>query len=611
MFLVLLVSVPFIFFGVDSLFTADAKSDQAAEVNGDIVSESQVRRAISMQRDQLSQRFGDQLPADFLTDERLRGPAVEGLISRQLRVQGAKAGRMTVSDKTLDELIVSAPTFQVNGKFDPKQFSYRVQSMGYTATGYREMIRQEIISQQYVSSVGVSAFVTEHQLAQYVKLSEQARDFYYVTLPLAPELEATVVSAEAIEKYYQENQSQFEIPEMISLKAIELNVADIAAAVLVTDEQVAAQYEQNMKSYETAPVRHAAHILIEADSLELAQPKLDLIAKALAEGKDFAAVAAEFSDDLGTREAGGDLGFTSGDTFPAEFEVALSALEVGQTSAPVKTDSGWHIIRLLGVEQSELPSLEEEAPMIRMALADAQAQQTFITQLEILKEESYNTDDIEVVAKKLNLSTVTLPAFARSGGTGLAADPRVVEAGFSSEVMKDGHISPVLELSETSVAVVSLAKHIPAAVKPLAEVTDLIEAELKDKAARLALATRGEKLLAELATGADVEATAKAAGYPWQISYAVKRSDSRYDRQMIERAFAMKLVGDSPSYATEYNQAGDLILLKLVKIEDGKLDALSGEQRTALLQRLKYEQSNAEVLAFEADLKAGAKIKVN
>ena len=106
-FLVLLVSVPFIFFGVDSLFSSADQTGKAAEVNGDVVSESQLRRAISQQREQRTQRFGDQLPADFLSDERLRGPAWYELVNRQLRIQGAQSGRMTVSDAALDELIVS------------------------------------------------------------------------------------------------------------------------------------------------------------------------------------------------------------------------------------------------------------------------------------------------------------------------------------------------------------------------------------------------------------------------------------------------------------------------------------------------------------------------
>ena len=611
MFLVLLVSIPFIFFCVDNLFTGDAKSGQAASVNGDVVSENQVRRAISMQRDQLTQRFGDQLPADFLSDERLRGPAVDSLVNRQLRIQAATEGRMTISDKALDELIVSAPAFQVDGKFDAQRFSYMVQSMGYTASGYREMIRQEIIAQQYMSSVALGGFATEQQLAQHVRLTDQTRDFYYVTLPLAPVLEATTVDAAAVDAFYQANQAQYQIPEMVSIKAIELNVADLAAGVEVTDEQVAAQYEENMKSYETAPVRHAAHILVETEDEEQAQTKLADIAKAIADGQDFAQVASSFSDDLGTREVGGDLGFTSGDTFPEPFEAALAALEVGAVSAPVKTDAGWHVIKLIALENAELPSLEDEAPMIRMALADAQAQQAFVEKLEMLKEEAYNTDDIEVVAKALGVSTVSIAAFSRSGGSGLATDPRVVEAAFSGEVLKDGHISPVLELSETSVAVVSLAEHVPAKIKPLEEVSDLIEVQLKEEKAKATLSAQGDILLASLSSGADVESVAKSAGYDWQISNAVKRADSRYDRAMLQQVFDMSHTVDAePAYSQVYNQAGDLVLIKLVKVEDGKLENLSAEQRSALAQRLSYDNANAEVLAYEAALKEGADIKV-
>lgn len=609
-FLVLLVSVPFIFFGVDSLFTGGDQTGKAAEVNGDVVSETQLRRAVSQQRDQLTQRFGDQLPADFLSDERLRGPALDELISRQLRIQGAQDGRMTVSDAALDELIVSAPLFQVDGKFNAQRFTYTVQSMGYTPAGYREMIRQEIIAQQYINAVAATGFVTDAQLAQFVKLAEQSRDFYYVTLPLAPALAAVSVSAEEVDAYYQANQAQFQVAEQIGVDTLELNVADLAAQVEISDEQVAAQYEQNMQSFEAAPVRQAAHILIEAENLAAAQQKLDEVRAALDAGEDFGALAARFSDDLGTRDNGGDLGFTSGDTFPEEFESALAALTVGQVSEPVQTDAGFHLIKLVAVDQAEKPSLEEEAPMIRMALADAQAQQLFVEKLERLKEEAYNTDSLQEVADSLQLPLVQLPAMGRAGGQGLAADPKVVQAAFSDEVLKDGHISPVLELSETSVVVVSKREYIPATVKSLAEVADLIETQLKDQKARAQLSERGAQLLAELSTGADVEAAATAAGFEWQVSYGVKRSDSRYDPAVLRQLFDMKMVDQQPAYDQVNNQSGDLVLLKLAKIIPGDLTTLSAEQRKALAQRLNYETAAAELLAFDAELKQAAEITV-
>lgn len=609
-FLVLLISIPFIFFGVDSLFTGDAQSGKAAEVNDDIVTENQLRRAISLQRDQLTQRFGDQLPVDFLSDERLRGPALDNLINRQLRVQGAQEGRMTISDKALDELIVNAPSFQVDGKFDSQRFTYMVQSMGYTLAGYREMIRQEIIAAQYTSAVALTGFVTKQQLAQYVSLAEQARDFYWVTMPLAPVLEATEVTDAEIDTYYQENQDRFQVPERVTAKIVELNVADIAATIEVTDEQVEAQYQENMKSYETAPVRQAAHILVEAEDETTAQEKLAEVTAALEAGEDFAEVAARLSDDLGTRDSGGDLGFTSGETFPEEFEAALAALEVGQFSAPVKTDAGYHVIKLVAVDQAELPTLAEEAPMIRVALAESQAQQKFVETLERLKEEAYNTDDIDAVAATLGLQAQSVPAFSRSGGTGLAADPRIVEAAFADDVLKDGHISPVLELNESSVAVVKVTEHLPAKVKPLADVSDLISAQLADQKAKAALAERGAALLAQLRDGADVETLASEEGLEWQISRDVKRNDDRYDGSLLTQVFDMKLQGQPAAYDQTYAQSGDLVLVKLVKVQDGDLAALSDEARTALENRLRYEIASAEVAAFEADLKAKADIKV-
>lgn len=609
-FLVVLVSIPFVFFGVDSLFSGGGQSGKAAEVNGDVVSETELRRAVSSRRDQLTQRLGDQIPADFLSDERLRAPVLEGLIQRQLRIQGAQAGRMTISDAELDKIIVSVPAFQTNGQFDPQRFSYLVQSMGFTATGYRQMMRQEIIASQYVSGFNSSGFVTEQQLAQYVSLAEQGRDFYYVTMPLAPELATTEVSDSEIQAHYDANQEQFKIAEKVAAQAIVLKVSDIAAKIDISDDKIAAQYEQNMKSFASEPVRQVAHILVESEDEAAAKAKLQQAKDALAQGKDFAEVAAEFSDDLGTKDTGGDLGFTSGDTFPEPFETALAALEIGQVSEPVQTDAGLHLIKLLAIDQAELPTLAEESTAIRVALQAASAQQKFVEVLERLKEEAYNTDDIATVASKLGLKVQSMPAFARSGGAGLAADPRIVEAAFSQDVMIDGHISPVLELDETSVAVVSVSEHLPAQVMPLADVSDVISSQLKEEKAKAALAAKGESLLAQMTAGEDVEALAVAAAYEWQISNAVKRNDSRYDRNLLAKVFDLALPENGAAYGREYDSKGNLLLVKLVAVNDGQLDDLSAEQRKAISQRLAYEVTNAETSAFEAALKETADIKI-
>lgn len=609
-FLVGIISVPFIFFGVDSLFTGGAQAGKAAEVNGEAIANTDVERAIRLQRDQMTQRFGDQLPADFLTDEKLRGPALEGLVDRQLKIQAARQGRMTVSDKVLDELIVSAPTFQTNGQFDAQRFTYMVQSMGYTPAGYREMIRQEIIAQQYASAVAFSGFVTEKQLADFVKISEQTRDFYYVTLPLAPALEAADVSQEEVQAYYDANQSRFQEPEKVIAKVVELNVADIAAKVEITDAQVAAQYEQNMKSFESAPVRQVAHILVEAESEEAAKDKLAEVRAALDAGEDFAEVAKRLSDDIGTKEFGGDLGFTSGDTFPEAFEQAVAALAVGEVSAPVQTDAGFHVIKLIGIDEAEKPSLEEEAPLIRTALADSTAQQRFVELLEELKEKAYNTSDINEVAEALDLTVQSFPAFTRSGGQGLAADPRIVEAAFTADVLKDGHISPVIELNETSVAIVSVTEHIPATVKPLEEVNDLILAQLKDEKAKSALAERSVAVMTRLQAGEDVEAVAKDAGLEWQVSYDVKRADARYDRALLQQVFDLPRVDDTPGFGQVTVASGDLVLVKLTKVADGNLEQLPEEQRQALKNRLAYQLAGAEMAAFDEALKSSADISI-
>src|SRR6187551_830452 len=419
--------------GVEALFNWDTSANQAAKVNGEPVTEMDVARAISMQKQQMLTTYGDQIPAEFLTDEYLRKPVIENLVQRMVLSQAAGKSGMAVGSNYLSEQIASAPQFKNEaGTFDNNRYQQVLRNMGYTHSTYTKILSDEMIINQLQTGISSTAFATPFQLDDVVALSFQSRDIGYVILPAAKVRESIQVDPAEIQTYYDANQQMFTSEEQVAVDFMALSVTDLMKNISVTEEQVRKQYEQNLSSFVAAPERQAAHILIEGDN----QAKVKAITDKLAAGEDFAALAKEFSDDLGSKEQGGDLGFTKGDAFPTEFEAALAGLKVGEVSAAVKTDAGTHFVKLLAEKGSEPPSFEEQKASIEDQLKRAEAEGLFVAQLEKLRDLSYNAENLAEVAQELGLKIENSGLFERSKGKDLMANAKVVAAAFSAEVLQ-------------------------------------------------------------------------------------------------------------------------------------------------------------------------------
>src|SRR5690606_6434820 len=331
--------------------------------------------------------------------------------------------------------------------FDRDRFQLVLRNIGYTPSTYRNVLAEDVVINQLGRGVLETSFVTPAELETIISLNFQTRDFSYVVLPAEKIRDEVVVNDQEIESYYENNPQEFTIPEQVAVDYIELSVDSLMPETEITEAQVRQQYEQNLASFVATPERQAAHILIESSDEKVVTE----ISEKLANGEDFAELAKTYSDDLGSREQGGDLGFTTGDTFPVEFEEALATLSVDGVSAPVVTDAGTHCIKKLAERRTEVPPFEEQRERIAEPLKRAQAENTFVELLDRLRDLSYNAEDLGDVANELNLPYQNTGLFSRMGGEGVAAESLFVNAAFSTDVLEQGNSSEVLELSPSRV----------------------------------------------------------------------------------------------------------------------------------------------------------------
>src|SRR5690606_15859804 len=307
--------------------------------------------------------------------------------------------------------------------------------------------------------------------------------------------------------------------EQVVLEYVELFKDRFFDQVEVTDEELQPLYENEIANL--AEQRQAAHILAEVgDELndEQAQAKLQELKARVEAGEDFAALAKEFSQDPGSADDGGDLGYAGPGVYDPAFEEALYALQSGQVSEPVRSEFGWHLIKLLGVQSPQVPSFDSLREKLAREYKTQQVEQRFVAATKQLEDSAFESSDLSQPAQELGLEVKVSEAVGREGGsTGITANRQVLQAAFSPEVLEDGNNSSTIELDPTTVVVIRVKEHKKPEQLPLEQVAESIRAHLQRERAAANAKSEGEKLLAAIEAG-------EAAGEGWQVQEAATRS---------------------------------------------------------------------------------------
>lgn len=594
--------------GFDAIMNATSNKEDAAEVNGESVSNAELNRAVDMQRRQLVQQLGGQFDASLLDDKRLREGALKALIDRKLLLQGAEDAGFGFSQQALDQLILLTPEFQQDGKFSPDRFDQVIRQMGYSRMQFRELLQQEMLIGQLRAGLSGSGFVTDAEVRAFAALERQTRDF--AILPIKARPEQIEVSDEQLKAYYDQHASEFMTPEQVVVEYVELKKEAFFDQVKVSDEDIQAEYEKQIANL--GEQRKASHILLETgDKLndEQARAKLEELAGRIAKGEDFAALAREFSNDPGSAASGGDLGFAGKGVYDPAFEEALFGLKAGEVSAPVKSQFGWHLIRLDEVQAAEIPALASMRPQLERDLKAQQVEQRFVEVSKELEDAAFEAADLSQPAQELDLEVKQTAAFGREGGEGVAANRQFIQAAFSPEVLTEGANSNALELDPDTVVVLRVKEHRKPQQQSLEQLADNLRERIRKEKAGEAAKARGEALLAELRQGKTPVMQADS-GESWQVIEAATRNQDDVDPQVLQVLFRMPRpsAADRPTFAGLSLANGDYQVLRLNGVSAPEAE-LPAEELAMYRRFLASRSGQQDFQAFMRQLQAGAKIE--
>lgn len=509
------IAVVFVFWGIQFESTV---ATAAAKVNGQKIPVETLRRAWQDRQAELQQALRDELPAELVRTEQDR--LLTEFISRELLVQRANELGYRVSDKELARTLYDIPALQVDGKFSRDRYAALLRQQGRSEAEFERQFRRDLETSQLRNAIAVSAFVTPADLRRRLELEGETRVVAYAVVPAASYASQVSVTPADVAAHYERHKSEYMTPETVALKYIKLDLADVAAGVEVTTEALRKYYDESaVERYSTPERRRASHILIESGTDDAAALKTaeGLAARARG-GADFAQLARENSADAGSKAAGGDLGWATREAYVPAFAEALFAMQKGEIRGPVRTQFGYHVIRLDDIEAPQQRSFEDVRSELEPEFQREQAQSLFYEKSQQLADESFSAlSELDSVGTKLGLPVRSLEGFTRQGGGEFGAERKVVDAVFSDEVLVERQNSAPVPLSDESVVVLRVTDHQTPAQRPLESVQTEIEAQLRtagaQRAAAAAATTMAQRVnagepLATAAAGAALEVTA-------------------------------------------------------------------------------------------------------
>lgn len=606
-----LIVVSFSIFGIESILLGGGGGG-VAEVNGEEISPQELQQAINTQKRQLISMMGDSIDPAMLDDQLLSAEALDSLIVRKLLMQSADAMDLAVSEQEIGRVIGSMQQFQMEGKFSPQLYTSVLAGAGYTPAYFKQTLRDDITLNQLRAGLAGSEFSTPLELKMNARIDAEQRDLRYLTIPLARFLAEELASDEEVQAYYEANQQEFRTPESVELDYIELSVDDFRQPVEESALLEAYQLETENAQYQTENrVSHILFVAGEDESEEALLQRAVAVRTKLAEGADFGELAREFSDDVGSSANGGDLGYSSGDAFPAEMEEAISQLELNVVSEPVKTDAGVHLVLVTDRREGNPPTFDELRPRLEDQLQLAAARVELLRTVDQLKDMVFNAEDLNGPAAELDLTVKRSEPVTRNQVDGLFANSSLQAAIFSQEVQEDGHNSDVLELGGDRFVVLRQHKHNLPEVMELNQVREGVAAILIENAARARVVEEAESAVEQLRAGDSMEQLANGAGFEWQVELAANRRNTAVPQEVLGHAFAMPAPAQGEA-VVDYvlTPGGDARVIALVRVSEGRFEALGQQERTQLQQGVSGEYAMLLNNEFLSGLRERADISV-
>ncbi len=571
--LITLISIPFALVGIGSYLGGGGYTD-AAEVGGVPITSADLDRAYYQQRQRLAQMFGGNIPENFISESQIRSQALEQLVTSQVVRNVVEEEKFAVGDEQLSRNIRNNPQFQVDGQFDKETYELFLRSRSTSVPQFEQTMRQDTALAQFQAGIVNSSFSLPQETKRLDALSKQTRTVDYVRYSIAKAVDGIEVSDDDIKAYFDENAANYQFPQRAKLEYIELDKASIASGVDVSDEDARIFYEENKNRYVTPESRDASHILLTAEGAdEIAEKTIELqsIKDRIAAGESFADLAAEFSDDPGSADSGGSLGQITPGAMVAEFEKAVYSLgAVDELSDIVETQFGVHLIKLDSITAAAGKDFEQVKNEIIATMQTQEADRQFFDLREQLSEAAFNNPDSLEVAAEITGINVQTSDWVDTDLTedAVLANPGLLQAIFSDEVLNEGFNTELIEISDSHVVTARILEHEGPRPKTLEDVRETVAETIKRERAEEQLDELNQTGLDSLVAGGNVVEIAEQSDFADAFTEVeLTRQSATLDTSLIRDIYALaKPVESEVRAAKAVLPDGDRVVYRLTSV---------------------------------------------
>lgn len=624
--LLLLVVPSFLFIGIQGYSSFISHESKLVEIDGSSITQPDFDQAWRNQIEQVRQQMGAQFDASLVDTPEGRRNMLDQMVNQRILALAASKERLSASDEALREAIAAIPAVQDNGQFSPERYREVLAAQGLTPTRFEAELRGDLATQRVLDPIVDSATPPNALVDRLGLALTQQRSVQLRTFAASDYTKTVTVSDADIAKWYDANQATLQIPQQVEVSYLLLDQAAATAGVQVSDAELQSYYDAHKSQYGEAEQRRISHIMINipsgADQAQVAQLRTQAQALAAkATPADFAQLARTESQDAGSATQGGDLGWLTADTLPADLGKAAFSLKKGQVSEVIQGADGFHIFLVTDIRPSTVKPFAAVRSQVLDEVRSQHAADRFsdlATKLTSVVNSDQQSLQPAAAATGLTVQHVSgigrdslLPANQVQGANPASADPtlgklfdnaRVRTTLYSHEVLDQHLNSGVIELDPGTMLAVHVDRVIPAHVPPLASVTAQIRARLVTAHALDAAKAAGQAALATLQkTPTDAQASQ---------GFGATQTFSRVDAQSVPRAIlqaAMQANADKlPAYVGAQT-ADAYVLIKVSKVDNGNVD---DAQRAQLVNQLKQVFGATERDALMQALRAQYHVKV-
>jgi len=594
-------------FGAFDLFVDT--DPEVAKVGSREITESVVAVETERARNRLLAELGEDADPSQIEAVRLRGEVLEQLISSAVMGEAADTLNLAVPVAAVDKSLTDNPSFQVNGKFDSDLYVRLLRQFGYEPKEFRTRVAEEMAVSQLQTAVNSTASLPRWQLREVAALLNQRRDIAWLPLTRGEYGPRAEISDDEINNHYTENRIEYRTEESLDLDYVVLTAADLADSptIEVTEEELKAAFAAELEALAGNEQRSASHILLRTSderddgaTLKFANE----LREQLVAGADFAATAKEHSDDPGSSATGGELGAAGRGVYDPAFEKALFALNEGELSEPVKSQFGYHLIRLTKIEKPEEPTFDGKREELLARVKETKARELFVESVRQMDSLAFEKNtSLEPIATEFGLTIESVDGVVRGTSDGLFANQQLRDAAFSEEVLDKGFNSKAVDFEENKAAVIRIRTRHEPAERPLEAVREEVIAAIRADKADVAIEQAATEGLVQLEAGDSVDSVARASGVSWQTAAGASRSQAGVPEAVLKKAFELPLARGDASADTGRAVARVILddgqaLVVITSIRDGDIESMTEQEAQSIAQYFKGRVGELEFTAL-------------